>query len=309
MSAWVLTGPTASGKSAVAHQLAEQMEAVVLCADAMTVYRGLDIGTAKPDASMRARVPYFGLDLVDPDQTFSVGKFCSAAREAKHFAERTGRPLIVVGGSGLYLSAILRGLEGASPADPVRRMHWERVYRDQGVLALQAALKALSPSAFQALADPQNPRRLIRALERAESGAPSPTTWRTNVHMKPVCGLLMESSLLKARIAERARSMLVSGLIEEAARIRSQRPILSQTARHAIGYEEAFGVLDGRLTESEAIDRIARRTWQLARRQMTWFRHQFPVSWVHVTADMSATETATAVRRQWEQDGPSPLHL
>lgn len=309
MNAWVLAGPTATGKSAAAHLLAEEMGAVVLCADAMTVYRGMTIGTAKPDSAMRARVPYFGLDLVNPDELFSAGQFREAAREAARAAEKEGRPLIVVGGSGLYLNAILRGLEEGPPVDPARRAVWEQLYREQGLAALQSALRERSPAWFESLADPKNPRRIIRALERAESGSSPAVGWRSSETMTPVCGLAMEPDALKARIRSRVRAMMDAGLIEEAATLRARWPALSHTAQKAIGYEEAFALMDGAMSEAEAVERIAARTWQLARRQMTWFRRQLAVSWVHVQDPMSVSELAAAVRRRWEQDGPSPLHL
>jgi tRNA dimethylallyltransferase len=308
MNAWFLAGPTAAGKSAVAHLLAEDMKAAILCADAMTVYRALDIGTAKPDASMRASVPYYGLDIVDPDRTFSAGAFLDEARRAAEAAASAGRPLIVVGGSGLYLSALLRGLDPAPAPNPSARARWEAVLRERGVEALEDALRAQYPAAWAALADPRNPRRLIRALERAEAGAPTPTGWR-EAKLAPVCALQIEPDALKRRIASRARAMIVRGLVDEAARIRARWPVLSRTARHAIGYDEAFAVLDGKITEGQAVERIAARTWRLARRQMTWLRHQLPVIWIEAGGSASVREIADAVRREWDRHGPHTLHI
>lgn len=305
--AWILAGPTAVGKSAVAHELAQQRSALVLCADAMTVYRGMDIGTAKPDSAQRAQVQYFGLDLVDPDQPFSVGAYLAEARRASDEARKAERPLIVVGGSGLYISALLRGLDTQRDPDPERRAHWEALLNEGGVGALQSALKARDPGVYARLADPQNPRRLIRALERLESGDVE-ARWNDQALVR-VAALRMDSERLRARIHARARGMFEHGLVEEAKGIRARWPTLSVTAAHAMGYAESFGVLDGSLTVSEAVARTATRTWQLARRQMTWFRHQLPVSWVDVKEKMELNELASAVRRQWEQDGPSTLHI
>ncbi|MCZ7591421.1 MAG: tRNA (adenosine(37)-N6)-dimethylallyltransferase MiaA [Kiritimatiellae bacterium] len=305
--AWILTGPTAVGKTAVAHRLAEQLGAFVLCADAITVYRGLDVGAAKPDAKMLAQASYRGLNLVDPDQTFSVGAYVEEARCAADEAAASNRPLIIVGGTGLYISALLRGLDTKADADPARRAHWESVRKEGGVAALQEALRKLDAKALAALADPNNPRRLIRALERAESGEVE-RTWDKR-ELSPITALQMEPALLRAHIEIRAHEMFGSGLVEEAARIRKTWPALSPTASKAIGYAEAFAVLDGVLTPLEAIARTAQRTWQLARRQMTWFRHQLPVSWLPVTEETKLNELAAAVRRQWEQDGPSNIHI
>lgn len=305
--ALILTGPTAVGKSAVAHRLAEQLGAIVLCADAMTIYRGLDIGTAKPDAGMLQKIQYCGLNLVNPDESFSVGAYVVEARRAVQEAEASQKPLIVVGGTGLYISALLRGLDTAGEADPARRAHWEGVQQEGGVSALQKALRQLDPEAYAALADPKNPRRLIRALERAESGE-AKRTWDTRA-LRPITALQMEPALLRAQIDIRAHEMFGGGLVEEAARVRKKWPKLSPTASKAIGYAEAFAVLDGTLKPLEAIARTASRTWQLARRQMTWFRHQIPVSWLTVTEEITLDELAAAVRRQWEQDGPVRLHI
>lgn len=306
--AWVIAGPTAVGKSAVAHALAIERGAAILSADAMAVYRGLDIGTAKPPAAWLAEVPYYGLNLVDPDQPFSVEAFLKAARRAVSETEAAGRLLIVVGGTGLYLSALLRGLDAGPPPDPAVRARWERVLAEEGVAGLQAALRARDAHAYARLADPQNPRRLIRALERAETGAVPPARWR-EAAPRPIVVLFLEPDVLRRRIAERARAMFERGLLDEAARIRNRWPVLSPTASQAIGYAEAFDVLDGRRSIDEAIQRTAARTWQLARRQMTWFRHQLSVSWIDGTNVQSTAEWVNAVRRQWEQDGPSLLHL
>jgi tRNA dimethylallyltransferase len=308
MKACFLVGPTATGKSAVAHLLALEMNAAILCADAMTVYRALDIGTAKPDVEMRASVRYFGLDLVDPDQSFSAGAFLEEARRAAQAATSAGQQLIVVGGSGLYLSALLRGLDPASAQTPETRARWEAVFREHGIQALQDALRARSPEAWASLADQRNPRRLIRALERVEAGAPAPTAWR-KVKPPPVAALRMEPDALKRRIAARVSEMMRRGLIDEAARIRARWPVLSQTARHAIGYEEAYAVLDGRMTERQAIEQIIKRTWHLARRQMTWFRHQISVFWIEVGEFASVRQIADTVRRYWIEHEPHALHI
>ncbi len=305
--AWVLTGPTGVGKTAIAHQLAKQFNAVALCADSMAIYRHMDIGTAKPEPALQIEVPYCGINLVDPNEAFSVGAFVHAARRAVEEAEALGRPLLVVGGTGLYISALLRGLDVQSEPDPLRRAHWERVWEEGGLQGLQDALRKLDESAFQRLADPQNPRRVIRALERAEAGETS-ASWSER-HLRPVVGLRMEPAPLRERIEARARAMFEEGLVEEARGIRARWPELSPTARHAIGYAEAFAVLDGECDEDAARAQTVKRTWSLARRQMTWLRHQIPVSWVDVAPGMTVEEQVACVRRQWEQDGPSTLYL
>ncbi len=304
--AWFLVGPTAAGKSEVAHLLAGRRGALVLSADAMAVYRGMDIGTAKPDAALRAAVCHRGIDLAEPADSFSAGAYLAQARMALAEASRRNQPVIVAGGSGLYVSALLRGLDDAAPADPARRAHWERVEREEGLAGLRAALERLDAEALRALSDPRNPRRLIRALERAEAGRGASRAWRAPLPVR-LTGLQVDAEVLRARVALRARRMFEGGLLEEAGRLREGGRALSPTAAQAIGYAEAFAVLEGRLTIEQAIERAAARTWQLARRQMTWFRRQLPVSWIRVNADETCERLAERVARQWEEDGPTAL--
>ena len=306
--AWILVGPTAVGKSDVAHLLAQQRGAMVLSADAMAVYRGMDIGTAKPDARMRGEVPYRGIDLVEPADVFSVGAYCRHAQSVVNEAARENRPLLVAGGTGLYVSSLVRGLATPSPVDPERRSHWERLWQAEGLEGLQRALRQLDAGALDRLADPRNPRRLIRALERAEAGTPPDQNWRRPMASR-IVGLRMDPGLLRARIQQRAQWMFASGILDEAARLRRHPHPLSHTAAQAIGYAEAFDVLDQRLSVAEAVARTAARTWQLARRQMTWFRRQLPVSWIDVGAADAREQLAAQVSRQWEQDGPTALFI
>lgn len=309
MKAWFLAGPTATGKSVVAHLIAKEIGAAILCADAMTVYRGMDIGTAKPDAAMRSEVPYYGIDLVDPCETFSVGAFIQTARLVAAEADLTGRPLIVVGGTGLYLSALLFGLEKVPPHAPEERQKWEDLYAREGIPGLQAALRERDPDALESLADPRNPRRLIRALEVSGAGCRFPRRWKDMRNTQPICALRMDGVFLKRRILDRTHKMLAHGLLDEASEIRSRFPALSRTARQAIGYQEAFAILDGTLSREEAVKSIVSRTWKLARKQMTWFRHQLQAEWVDVSTTDSPRIVADRVLDAWNRHGPCDLHV
>ncbi|NCD23202.1 MAG: tRNA (adenosine(37)-N6)-dimethylallyltransferase MiaA, partial [Spartobacteria bacterium] len=281
LAAHFLVGPTGSGKSAVAQHLAlkSRPPRPVLAADSMTIYRGMDVGTAKPDAADRAAVPSFGFDLVDPDRPFSVGDWLAAVRAAAPAIAACGAPPIVVGGTGLYVKCLTEGLDGA-PTDPVHRAAAEALLNAEGLEALQAAARALNPAEFAKLRDPENPRRVVRAYELLAAGQPLPVAAE---RPKPkLAGLALPPDELRARIARRARQMFAYGLVEEVRALRAKYPALSDTARHAIGYEEAGLVLDGRIPEEEAIRRTALRTGQYAKRQMTWFRHQADVVWIDV---------------------------
>ena len=288
-----LAGATATGKSALVQALAERTGAAILSADAMLVYRGMDIGTAKPSAEERARVPYYGLDCVAPDEPFSTAAWLDCAHAAQAQCEREGRALYVTGGTGLYFSALLRGLDPAPPRDS----------------ALAAELEALSPDELRARlarhrvtlppAEAQNPRRLVRALELLERGHPLPSAW-LGAPKPPLLALTWERSLLHERIAWRVDQMFREGLLDEAEALRAHFPEWSRTACQAIGYAEAFACLDGRLSREAARERIIIRTRQLARRQETYFRHQFAVTWLPLTPQTRPADLLDRLQRLWE---------
>lgn len=308
LAAHFLVGPTGSGKSAVAQHLAlkSRPPRPVLAADSMTIYRGMDVGTAKPDAADRAAVPSFGFDLVDPDRPFSVGDWLAAVRAAAPAIAACGAPPIVVGGTGLYVKCLTEGLDGA-PTDPVHRAAAEALLNAEGLEALQAAARALNPAEFAKLRDPENPRRVVRAYELLAAGQPLPVAAE---RPKPkLAGLALPPNELRARIARRARQMFAYGLVEEVRALRAKYPALSDTARHAIGYEEAARVLDGEIPEEEAIRRTALRTGQYAKRQMTWFRHQADVVWIDVGPRDDVERLSGKVQAIWHTHGPAALRL
>ena len=301
----ILVGPTASGKSAVAQFLAQQTPPrPIISADSMAIYRGMDIGTAKPTAAERAAVPSLGFDLAPPDQPFSAGNYLAAIRAAIPAITAAQATPIVVGGTGLYVKALTLGLD-PPPSNPELRAQAENILQTHGLPALQAATRALNPAEYAKLRDPENPRRVIRAYELLAAGHPLPRP--SDRPRPPMAGLLLPSDELHARIARRARQMFAHGLVEEVRRLRQTHPALSPTARHAIGYEEAAAVLDGRLTEETAIRQVTTRTRQYAKRQMTWFRNQADVRWVEVTPRDDTERLANKVRQIWSALGPTRL--
>jgi tRNA dimethylallyltransferase len=307
-SAFFLVGPTAVGKSAVAQWIAAHGNYEILSADSMLVYRGMDIGTDKPTAEARAQVPYHGLDLVEPSETFSVWAYRAHAGRALADIAARGRPAIVAGGTGLYVKSLTDGLTAAPGADPARRAVWEQVCAEQGVAALARALQECSPALYAAVRDKGNPRRLIRALELAEAGAEGrPAGWNSRSPGAPLAALRRPPAELKTRIESRVGSMYRQGLIEEVRALLAHGPIWSATARHAIGYAEAVDVSAGRCSREDAVRETARRTWQLARRQMTWFRHQAAVKWIEVTDQMDVSAVAARVMEHWRTYGPTAI--
>lgn len=307
-SAYFLVGPTAVGKTAVAQLAAERQGWEILSADSMLVYRGMDVATDKPGSEQRRRVPYHGLDLVAPDAAFSVGEYLRHARQVFENARARGKTLLVAGGTGLYVKCLTEGLAELPAADAGVRARAERILREGGLEALQAALRDADRGRYEALGEgASNPRRLIRAMELAAQSSPVRTTW-SGTPSAPLVGLRMEPALLRDRIERRVRRMYEGGLLEEVERLLTLHPGFSSTARQAIGYKEALAVRAGDSTLDEAIARTVARTRQLAKRQMTWFRHQARVEWVTVVNDSTTEELAGEVLRLWSRYGPPPVN-
>jgi tRNA dimethylallyltransferase len=284
----VVAGATATGKTELGIRLAEAYvaegrPATVISADSRQVYRGLDIGTAKVRGADRARVPHAGLDLVDPPERFAVADFVAHAREVlADVAARDGVALLV-GGTGLYLRAVARGVDlEALPDDPALRARLEAEFATEGVAPLVERLRTTAPT-LAAEVDTANPRRVIRALEIAElrgdgprpapRGYPGPVTW---------IGLMLDRAEHDRRIAARARQQFDDGLVDEAVGLR-QRFDPSLPAFSAIGYREAWDVADGRLTLDEAVAADTQRNVAFARRQGTWFRSEPDIEWLDAT--------------------------
>lgn len=281
----------------MAHRIAAECRRVILSADAMLVYRGMDIGTAKPTAAERAEVKYIGLDLADPSESFSAGAWLEQVKPLLPC-----EPVIVAGGTGLYIKALLQGLDAEIPAIPGLRAKLEMILTERGIAALQNKLRDDFPEWFEFVRDRENPRRLIRAYELASGGARVPSA----IRRKPVriTGLCMDRDALNKRIAQRVEFMYQNGLLDEMRRLQTEYPGLSETASHAIGYAEAAAVLAGKMKLAEAKDLTALRTRQLAKRQMTWFRNQADAEWIDVKPGMDPGEIAEQVQRAWTASGP-----
>ncbi|NCC53143.1 MAG: tRNA (adenosine(37)-N6)-dimethylallyltransferase MiaA [Spartobacteria bacterium] len=302
---YFLVGPTASGKTAIAHALALRHGCEIISTDAMLVYTGMDIGTAKPSARERAEVSYHGLDLVAPDQPFSTGDYIARIRPVCEALRRGPRPVILTGGTGLYVKCIIQGMDELPAADDAIRHKAEEAFASGGIPALQQMARDYNPAALDALADKQNPRRLIRAIEILAQGHPLPSQWRTAPASTPLAGLRIEPRRLHRRIGERVRRMYGAGLLDEAAALRERYPALSRTAAQAIGYREAFDVLDGRMTREQAMEQTIIRTRRLAKRQMTWFRNQAVVKWVDRMPSATPDGIAAHVTEIWSRYGPT----
>lgn len=307
--AYVLVGPTAVGKSDVAQWIAEEKGWSILSADSMLVYRGMTIGTAKPSMEERRRVRYWGVDLVEPSSVFNVAMFIDEARRCME-STAPDQSVIVVGGTGLYLRALIEGLSEAPAGSTAVRVKWEGVLAREGVEGLRRALRERNKEWFDSLADQRNPRRLIRALERHDAGGATPLrSWRCPADAPLVAGLSMARDDLHRRIQARVQRMYTGGLLNETRRILAAWSAWSPTASQAIGYKEAAACLGGTLSRDAAMELTVIRTRQLAKRQLTWFRRQMAVEWIDVKCPMRTEETAKRVLKVWDVIGATPLRI
>jgi tRNA dimethylallyltransferase len=286
-----LVGPTASGKTEASLELARRVDAEVVLVDSMTLYRGMDVGTAKPSVAERAGIPHHLMDVADPEEPFSVARFQAMARDTLSGIAGRGRAALLVGGSGLYFRAVVDDLEFPGTAAALRRtLEAEAVAL--GPATLYRRLAEFDPAAAAKI-DPSNGRRTVRALEVAAlTGRPFSSfaaAWdRYPEDRVRAAGVTLPPSILRARIEERVRSQYEGGLVEEVRALLDRGFGRFLTASQAIGYLEVAEHLEGRLSLVEAAARTARRTRALARRQMAWFRRDPRIRWFDAGADGAA---------------------
>jgi len=275
-----IVGPTASGKSALAMRVAERMGGEIVSADSRQVYRGMDIGTAKPTIEERARVPHHLVDIVDPGERYDVLRYQRDGRAALAGIRTRGRVALVVGGTGLYVRALLDGLELASlPHDPEVRARLE----SEDPATLHERLRAMDPNAASRV-DPRNRRRLVRYLEVATIvGGPVPRVRGAPLAALRI-GLRPPREVLVATIERRVRDMVAQGVLDEARSLvaRGIDPRLPSMSAH--GYVHWAALLRGEIDLETAIARTARDVRAYSRRQMTWFRRDAAIRWFDPTA-------------------------
>jgi tRNA dimethylallyltransferase len=307
-----LVGATASGKSAVAQYIAENEGQLIVSADSMNLYRGMDIGTAKPSADERARVDYAGIDLAEPTEKYSVAAYLNAVRPAFE----SNRDIIVAGGTGLYVKCLTEGFDDVPPENEALRAELEALDFE----LLEQRAKEDARDLYETLTedDRQNPRRLIRILEKVRGGTASPLSTDAGDGVPPgkswnsrprpaLVGLFCARDEQLRRIEQRVDQMYAGGLLDEARALIDLD--LSPTALQAIGYAEAFAVLRDEMTLDEAREKTMIRTRQLAKRQMTWFRNQLNVHWIDTAEYPSIEKLAEAVSNAWKKTGSTPVQI
>jgi len=300
-----LAGSTAVGKSEVALLLAERLGGEIITVDSMQVYRELDIGTAKPSAVDRARVPHHLLDVVELTESFDAAKFAELAHSAIRQIQERGRIAILCGGTGLYFKALLDGLGESPPANRALRAELEAT----PLADLLSELANHDPATYERI-DRRNPRRVIRALEVIrltgkpffEQRAQWPVSEQTHTtHRAPrFFALSRTNEDLRSRIDSRVDQMFEHGLVAETRRLIERGLDQNKTAMQAIGYRQVVEHLRGERPLAETITLVKTRTRQFAKRQLTWFRRQLPVKWIAVGAGERSEEVVARVEAELE---------
>lgn len=274
-----IVGATATGKSELGEQIARGIGGEIVCADARQVFRDLELGTGKPTPAERAALSHHLFEVLALEDRPTAGWYSRAGREACEAVFARGATPVLVGGSGLYLRALLEGLHPEPPGDPGARSRVREALEAEGPEALHARLAHVDPETAARLA-PRDRQRVARALEVFEASGRPLSSWHANAERDPfavearLVEVVCEPAALSVRIERRTRAMFGGGLVEETRALAEAGREPALEALKAIGYDEALGLLHGRHSRAEAEERTNRRTRQLAKRQRTWFRHQ-----------------------------------
>lgn len=297
LDCWFLTGPTAAGKTGVGVELARLIGAEVVSMDSMALYRGMDVGTAKPTAEQRAAVPHHLIDLIEPHRQFSLAQYIRAAHSCVDRIKARGRQALFVGGTPLYLKGLLRGIFEGPPADWEFRDRLRQQARQHGAQSLHRRLAEVDPAAATRL-HPRDTRRLIRALEVYEkTGRPISALQRQFDIGRPAeqCRVFVldwPRQVLHARIQRRVDDMFAAGLVDEVRRLLDGPRPLSRTACQAVGYREVIEHLRDSRPLTETIELVKTHSRQLAKRQGTWFRSLSECRPLPVTGRIDAAQIA-----------------
>jgi tRNA dimethylallyltransferase len=293
----LILGVTASGKGRLAFSLAQQIGAEIISIDSMKVYRRMDIGTAKPPKEARAILKYHLIDVVEPSDSFSVGLFLQHASSAIKQIKRRNSPIVAVGGTALYIKALLYGLFEGPGTDQKTRKELQERAKNEGLEQLYRELKKLDSSAAENI-HPNDAKRIIRALEvHKMTGKPISSLqqqWRQHAkHDWNIIGLRREKDDLSRRINSRARKMIAAGLADEVKSLMAEDKPLSKQARCAIGYAEIIDYLNGKTSLEDATELIKKNTRRLAKNQRTWFKTFKNAHWLNIGPKERPEKTLT----------------
>ena len=298
---WYLTGPTASGKSSIGMALAEEMEAEIVSLDSMAVYRELDVGTAKPTDEERMIVPHHLIDVVDPSQEYSLADYVAGAYDAIRNIKQRGKKALFVGGTPLYLKAMLRGIFAGPPADPKLR---KELYEKSQIAPpdfLHTELKKIDPVSAERL-HPNDTKRLIRAIEVFRNSGIPISDWQKQFDEPApaarckVVVLDWPRDVLYERINRRVDHMIDNGFLDEVQQLAKRFLPISHTAAQALGYKELFEYLDKKMSLHMTVETIKQNTRQFAKRQMTWFRSLEECQFISLQLKMSKAQIVEQVK-------------
>jgi tRNA dimethylallyltransferase len=283
----LVLGVTASGKGRLGFELAQALGGEIVSIDSMKVYRRMDIGTAKPSAEARQQVRYHLIDVVEPSEPFSVGVFLDKAQAALDDIHRRGKTVVAVGGTALYIKALLYGLFEGPGGDEQIRAELRAQAAREGVPHLHAALRQIDPEAADRISA-NDAKRIIRALEVYRlTGKPISSFQKQFDAERPrhdwtIIGIRREKTVASHRINARVKKMIELGLVDEVKSLLAEEKPLSQQARCAIGYAEIIDHLEGRMSLDDAVEEIKKNTRRLAKGQRTWFKTFRQVNWLDV---------------------------
>jgi len=298
-NALILTGPTASGKSEVGLLLAERLDAEIISMDSMALYRGMDIGTAKPSRADRQRIPHHLFDVLDPWESASLAWWLRAAAECVRDIEARGKRALIAGGTPLYLKGTLHGIFDGPVADPALRRRLEA----EPSAALHVRLAMVDPPAALRL-HPNDQRRLVRALEVFELTGRPMSEWQQQFQKQPTrrfppVWLDLPRETLYSRINHRALAMFAAGLVEEVRRLAELPKPLSKEAQQALGYKEVLVHLEGKRDLQATIAEVQLRSRNFAKRQLTWFRNLRGCERTEVDSKEPASSLADRLAERW----------
>jgi tRNA dimethylallyltransferase len=305
----LILGVTASGKGSLAFEMARSLNGQIISVDSMKVYQRMDIGTAKPPADKRKQIPYHLIDVVQPHESFSVDRFLVLANRAIAQIVSSGRPVIAVGGTAMYIKALLYGLFDGPGTDPTVRERLREQIACSGLSALHQRLAKIDPQAAQRI-HPNDEKRIIRAIEVHElTGRPISQFQRQWDRSEPkgwtVIGIRRPKEHESRRINQRVKRMIDQGFVEEVRSLLNEPKPMSRQARAAIGYAEMIDHLENKTTLDEAIEVIKINTRRLAKAQRTWFKTFAHIRWIDMDPDQSAQTLLQQTLSLLKDSGPS----
>lgn len=294
-----IVGPTASGKTKLGIQIAQELGTEIISADSRQIYKELTIGTAKPDESELIKVKHHFINNVFLTEKYDVGKFVKEAKEVINQIHSRNKIPIVVGGSGLYINSLLYGIFEGPSADEEVRLQIESELKEKGIEALLQKLKEIDPLTYEKI-DKKNPRRLIRALEVYYLTGKPISQLQKEKHQAPdfeiiIYGLHWERKKLYERINQRVDQMIEKGLVEEVKEILNRYGENVNVVLQTVGYKEVIDYLKSKITYNEMIELIKRNTRRYAKRQLTWFRKDKNIQWIEIKSEDDLSKTAKQI--------------